>query len=135
MSALGKFAIILLGTVATGVYLAVPAGADPGFDPCRATFIPICRMLPTMPDLDHDVDLTQNPNGLIDGQDGQIGGDQPGAGQNGGASQNGNQPSTGQNGGASQSGNQPSTGQNGGASQNANQPSTGQNGGAGQSGG
>ncbi|BDB44028.1 hypothetical protein Mkiyose1665_02700 [Mycobacterium kiyosense] len=59
-----------LGLVATGLYLAAPAVADPDFDPCRATFIPICRMAPTMPDLDHDVDLTQDPNGLVPGQPG-----------------------------------------------------------------
>jgi hypothetical protein len=68
----------------TGLYLAVPAGADPGFDPCRSSFIPICRMAPMMPDLDHDVDLTQDPNGLIEGQDGQAAGNQPGVGTSGG---------------------------------------------------
>jgi hypothetical protein len=84
MSALKRAAIILSGTVATGLYLAVPAGADPGFDPCRANVTPFCRMVPMMPDLDHDVDLTQNPNGLNDGQDGQSAGNQPGAGQSAG---------------------------------------------------
>jgi hypothetical protein len=82
MSVLKKAAIIALGAVTTGLYLAVPASADP--DPCRGVAFAICRIVPVMPDLDHDVDLTQDPNGLIDGQDGQSAGIQPGAGQNAG---------------------------------------------------
>ena len=81
MSALKKAAIIVLSTVTTGLYLAVPAGADPGFDPCRDSVTFLCRLAPMMPDLDHDVDLTQNPDGLTDGQGV---GNQPGAGQGGG---------------------------------------------------
>jgi hypothetical protein len=82
MSVLKKAAIIALGTVTTGLYLAVPAGADP--DPCRGVAIVICRLVPVMPDLDHDVDLTQDPNGLTDGRDGQSAVDQPGADHSGG---------------------------------------------------
>ncbi len=83
VSAVKKAGIVVLGTVVTGLYLAVPAGADPGNDPCRSTFIPICRMLPIMPDLDHDIDLTQDPNGLSGGQDGQVASTQPGVGPTG----------------------------------------------------
>ncbi|CQD17536.1 hypothetical protein BN1232_03928 [Mycobacterium lentiflavum] len=68
MPTLRKAAIVLLGTVVAGLNFAVPAGADPGFDPCHSMFNPICRMVPIMPDLDHDIDLTQDPNGLTDGQ-------------------------------------------------------------------
>jgi hypothetical protein len=82
MSVWKKAAIIALGAVTTGVLLAVPAGADP--DPCRALPIFICRMVPMVPDLDHDVDLTQDPNGLSDGQDGQSAPGQPGAVHSGG---------------------------------------------------
>jgi hypothetical protein len=82
MSVLKKAAVVALGTMMTGVYLAVPAGADP--DPCRGIAFVICRMVPVMPDLDHDVDLTQDPNGLSDGQDGQSAVDQPGAVHSGG---------------------------------------------------
>jgi hypothetical protein len=71
MSFVRNIAIAVLGTVATGLFLAVPAGADPGFDPCHAMFSPICRMVPIMPDLDHDIDLTQDPNAMTDGQGGQ----------------------------------------------------------------
>lgn len=91
MPAVKKAGIVVLGTVVTGLYLAVPAGADPGNDPCRSMFIPICRIAPIMPDLDHDVDLTQDPNGLSGGQDGQVASTQtgvsptgPGVGPSGG---------------------------------------------------
>jgi hypothetical protein len=82
MSVWKKAAIIALGAVTTGLYLAGPAGADP--DPCRGVAFIICRMVPVAPDLDHDVDLTQDPNGLSDGQDGQSAVDQPGAVHSGG---------------------------------------------------
>jgi len=82
MSILKKAAMIALGTVTTCLYLAGPAGADP--DPCRGVAIVICRLVPVMPDLDHDVDLTQDPNGLTDGQDGQSPGVPPGADHSGG---------------------------------------------------
>jgi hypothetical protein len=113
MSVLKKAAIIALGTATTGLYLAIPAGADPRDDPCHGIAIPICRLVPIMPDLDHDVDLTQNPDGLNDGQGGQSADVQPGAGQSGGT-----QPGTGQSGGT-----QPGAGQSGGT-----QPGTGQSG-------
>jgi hypothetical protein len=84
VSALKKAAILALGTATTGLYLAVPAGADPDVDPCRSIAIPFCRLLPMVPDLDHDVDLTQSPDGLSDGRDGQSSGNQPDAGLSGG---------------------------------------------------
>lgn len=68
MPTLRKVGIVVLGSVLAGLYLAVPAGADPGYDPCRSMLNPICRMVPMAPDLDHDIDLTQDPNGLADGQ-------------------------------------------------------------------
>jgi hypothetical protein len=76
MSALKKAAIIALGTMTTGLYLAAPAGADPNGDPCRSLFIPICRFLPIMPDLDQDIDLTELPGGTNAGQGGQGAGTQ-----------------------------------------------------------
>jgi hypothetical protein len=81
MSALKKTAIIMLTAMTTDLYLATPAGADPGFDPCQDSVTFLCRMVPMVPDLDHDVDLTQNPDGLTNGQGV---GNQPGAGQGGG---------------------------------------------------
>lgn len=69
MPVLKRFAVIVAGAVTTGLCLAAPAGADPGFDPCHSTIVFLCRMLPLMPDLDHDVDLSQDPDALNGGQD------------------------------------------------------------------
>jgi hypothetical protein len=68
MAAVLRLAVIFAGTLLTGLYLAAPAGADPGFDPCHSSITFICRMLPIMPDLDHDVDLSQDPDGSAGGQ-------------------------------------------------------------------
>jgi hypothetical protein len=76
-----RAATILLGTATTGLWLAAPAGADPGFDPCRSSVPFVCRMFPVMPDLDHDVDLTQDPDALTRGPGP---GNQPGADLGGG---------------------------------------------------
>jgi hypothetical protein len=144
MSVLKKAAIIALGTVTTGLYLAIPAGADPGDDPCRAIAIPICRLVPIMPDLDNDVDLTQNPDGLNDGQGGQSADIQPGAGQSSGTQPGAGQSSGTQPGAGQSSGTQPGAGQSSGTQPGAGQssgtqPGAGQNGGiqsgAGQNGG
>jgi hypothetical protein len=121
MSVLNKAAIIALGTVTTGLYLAIPAGADPD-DPCRGVAIPICRLVPIMPDLDNDVDLTQDPNGLTDGQGGQSTGTQPGAGQSNGTQPGAGQSSSGTQTGAGQSsGSQPGAGQSGGTQPGSSQ--------------
>jgi hypothetical protein len=90
MSVLKKAAIVTLGAVTSVLYLAIPAGADP--DPCGTLPIFICHMVPIAPDLDHDVDLTQDPSGLTaqdpsgltDGRDGQSAAGQPGAVHSGG---------------------------------------------------
>lgn len=94
MSIVKKAAIILSGAVTTGLCLAAPAGADPGFDPCHSSVPFLCRMFPMMPDLDHDIDLTQDPDGLMDGQGpaNQPGVGQPGANQPGANRPGGNQP-------------------------------------------
>ena len=41
--------------------LAAPASASRD-NPCRATLIPICAFVPILPNLDHDVDLTTDPD-------------------------------------------------------------------------
>ncbi len=48
-----------LAVLSTGVVLAPPAGADPGGDPCELAINFLCRFVPTAPNLDHDIDLTQ----------------------------------------------------------------------------
>ena len=40
------------------------ARAD-GVDPCRSMLIPVCSLVPILPELDHDVDLTQNPGPFV----------------------------------------------------------------------
>ncbi|MGO9155787.1 fibronectin-binding protein [Mycobacterium sp.] len=67
MPVLKAAAIILLGTMTTGLCPAAPAGADPGFDPCHSGVPFACSVFPMMPDLDHDVDLTQDPDALTGG--------------------------------------------------------------------
>jgi hypothetical protein len=63
MSMAKKAAILALATVTTSLYLAGPAVADPS-DPCHGGGSFLCRMIPIMPDLDHDIDLTQNPDAM-----------------------------------------------------------------------
>lgn len=82
MSALKRAAIVFLGTVTTGLCLAGSAAADPGFDPCGSSVPFACRLFPMAPDLDHDVDLTQDPDALTRG--GQSPGNQPGTDLSGG---------------------------------------------------
>jgi hypothetical protein len=42
-----------------GGVLAAPAMADPATDPCGLAVTFICRLIPMAPELDGDVDLTQ----------------------------------------------------------------------------
>lgn len=47
------------------VALAAPAAADDGgMPPCQLKLAMLCNMLPVFADLDHDVDLTQDPHAL-----------------------------------------------------------------------
>ena len=45
--------------LAAGVLLAAPAAAEPGDNPCEIAISYICRFVPIAPDLEGDVDLTQ----------------------------------------------------------------------------
>jgi hypothetical protein len=45
------------GSAAVAMWLAAPALADPGMPPC-GMLSPVCNLVPTMPELDHDIDLT-----------------------------------------------------------------------------
>jgi hypothetical protein len=47
---------LFAGTIAT----ATPARADPVDDPCQLALTVLCHFMPMAPDLDHDIDLTQN---------------------------------------------------------------------------
>jgi hypothetical protein len=52
-------AALLLGITLVSTAEAAPAGADPSDDPCRLGLSPVCAFLPIAPDLDGDVDLTE----------------------------------------------------------------------------
>ena len=60
---LKRAVIAAAATLATGTLLAVPANADPGDNPCELAINFLCRFVPVAPDLDHDIDLTQQPPG------------------------------------------------------------------------
>ena len=45
--------------VAAAVFVAAPAGADPTDNPCELAVTFLCQFLPIAPNLEGDVDLTQ----------------------------------------------------------------------------
>ncbi len=45
--------------LAAGILLATPANAEPGDNPCEFAINYFCRFIPIAPDLEGDVDLTQ----------------------------------------------------------------------------
>ncbi|HEX7826865.1 MAG TPA: fibronectin-binding protein [Mycobacterium sp.] len=51
--------IAAVSAVGAAVLLAVPAGADPGGNPCKFSMNFVCRFVPIAPELEGDVDLTQ----------------------------------------------------------------------------
>ncbi|MET0900314.1 MAG: fibronectin-binding protein [Mycobacterium sp.] len=52
-----RIAALVGGLVLAGGMLAAPASAEP-MPGCELELMLICGMLPAMPDLDHDIDLT-----------------------------------------------------------------------------
>ncbi len=59
MSVVRTLALLAGGaTIAGALFAAAPAGANPGMPNCgQLNFV--CNLIPTMPDLDHDVDMTK----------------------------------------------------------------------------
>lgn len=55
--------VVGIGVGALAVGVAGPAAADPGSGPCTG-FDLVCHMVPVLPDLDHDIDLTKDPDPL-----------------------------------------------------------------------
>jgi hypothetical protein len=53
-----KTLVATIGVAGLGAFLAVPASANSGNDPCGLAVSFICRFVPIAPDLDGDVDLT-----------------------------------------------------------------------------
>jgi hypothetical protein len=49
----------MAATLAVGLLLSAPATAEPGDNPCELAVNFLCKFVPIAPDLDHDVDLTQ----------------------------------------------------------------------------
>jgi hypothetical protein len=56
---LKKAAIAGMSALGAAVFIAAPAIADPGDNPCELAINFLCQFVPVAPDLDHDVDLTQ----------------------------------------------------------------------------
>lgn len=56
---------VLVAAVAA-VTAAAPVSADQSGGPCGLFSNPLCALVPVLPNLDHDVDLTKDPNGLTD---------------------------------------------------------------------
>jgi hypothetical protein len=67
-SVLTRLAIGAACSLTAAVVLATPAAAAPGDNPCELAVNFLCRFVPVAPDLDGDVDLTQqqpvDPNAL-----------------------------------------------------------------------
>ena len=59
-----RMAVAAAGVAAIAVSSAAPADADPVGNSCPLLLRTFCSSLPILPDLDHDVDLTTDPNGL-----------------------------------------------------------------------
>jgi hypothetical protein len=56
---LKRVLITAVTALGAAVFLAAPASAEPGDNPCELAITFLCRIVPVAPDLDHDVDLTQ----------------------------------------------------------------------------
>lgn len=63
MRAITAAAIVIVETTAMAISICAPAQAGPNVGPCRSAIVPICSIIPVMPELDDDIDLTQDPNG------------------------------------------------------------------------
>jgi hypothetical protein len=56
---LKRMVIATAAALATGLMVATPASAEPGDNPCGLAINFLCQFAPVAPDLDHDIDLTQ----------------------------------------------------------------------------
>lgn len=61
MGRISRF-VVVVAAAGTAVSLAAPAQADTDGPRCPLAMFIICAALPSMPDLDHDVDLTKSPD-------------------------------------------------------------------------
>lgn len=51
--------IAVISGLTAAVFLAVPAGAGPGDNPCELAINYFCKFVPIAPDIEGDIDLTQ----------------------------------------------------------------------------
>jgi hypothetical protein len=56
---LKRTAVVAAAALVAGMLLAGPADADPGDSPCELAISYFCKFVPIAPDLDHDLDVTQ----------------------------------------------------------------------------
>jgi hypothetical protein len=56
---LKKMMLAAATALAAGTLFAVPASADPGDNPCEFAINYFCKFMPMAPDLEGDIDLTQ----------------------------------------------------------------------------
>jgi len=56
---LKRSVIAAVSAVGAAMLLAAPAGAEPGDNPCEMAISFVCRFVPIAPDLEGDIDLTQ----------------------------------------------------------------------------
>jgi hypothetical protein len=56
---LKKMMLAAATALAAGTLFAVPASADPGDNPCEFAINYFCKFMPIAPDLEGDIDLTQ----------------------------------------------------------------------------
>ena len=56
---LKKAMIAVVSMVGAAVFLAVPANAQPGDNPCELAVTFLCKFVPIAPHLEGDIDLTQ----------------------------------------------------------------------------
>lgn len=56
---LKKVMIAAVSAIGAAVLLAVPAGAQPGDNPCELAVTFLCKFVPIAPHLEGDIDLTQ----------------------------------------------------------------------------
>jgi hypothetical protein len=56
---LKRATIVVVSAVGAAVFLAGPASAEPGDNPCDLAVNFLCRFVPIAPDVEDNVDLTQ----------------------------------------------------------------------------
>jgi hypothetical protein len=59
VSVITKVTVAAVSALGAALFVAVPATAEPGDNPCELAVTFLCKFVPVAPDLDHDLDLTQ----------------------------------------------------------------------------